>query len=303
MIEKKYLVMAGIGILIYAVVVYFVYRNYKKSSISGEVPPSPIPSPIPSPDTPTPSPPAEVPLPNGVSPAPPVPPVPNPSPPIPPVPEPPKPDPPKPDPPKPGPTPIPGPPGPLPPMPGPVLPPKPGPVPTPTGGPPPAAPNAPSAPPSKKWDDCGKGNIATEKDILGFCGEFDWLSNFYPAKVARNGKTFLCAEGAYQAAKFEDKPDIVEKFTKLDGDAAYKLASTLTYDEAAFSKNSVKIMIEIVKSKFSDTNLMKKLKDTGSKNLVEFNWWGNKFWGQSPDGMNWLGRILMYVRDGSWKVY
>lgn len=297
--------MAGIGILIYAVVVYFVYRNYKKSSISGEVP-APIPAPMtPSPITPspTPDPPVEVPLPNGVSPAPPVPPVPNPSPPIPPVPEPPKPpvpEPPKPplppiQPPKPGPTPIPGPPGPTPPMPGPV--------PTPTGGPPPAAPNAPSAPPSKKWDDCGKGQIATEKDILGFCGEYDWLSNFYPAKVARNGKTYLCAEAAYHAAKFEDKPDIVEKFTTLDGDGAYKLASTLTYDNAAFSKKSVQIMTEIVKSKFSDPNLMKKLKDTGSKNLSEFNWWGNKFWGQSPDGTNWLGRILMYIRDGSWKVY
>ena len=291
--------MAGIGLLIYAVVVYFVYRNYKKSSISGEAP-SPIPLPIPSPITPspTPSPPVEVPLPNGVSPSPPVPPVPNPSPPIPPVPEPPKPtpipSPPGPTPPKPIPTPIPSPPGPTPPMPGPV--------PTPDG-PPPAAPNAPSAPPSKKWDDCGKGQVVTEKAILGFCGEFDWLSNFYPAKVARNGKTYLCAEAAYHAAKFEDKPDIVDKFTKLDGDAAYKLASTLTYDNAAFSKKSVQIMTEIIKSKFSDTNLMKKLKDTGSKTLVEFNWWNSKFWGQSPDGMNWLGRILMYVRDGSWKVY
>lgn len=282
--------MAGIGILIYAVVVYFVYRNYKKSGISGEVP-APIPSPItPSPITPsppTPAPPVEVPLPNGVSPAPPVPPVPNPSPPIPPVPEPPKPSP----------TPSPTPPSPIP------VPKPPTPTPSPTNGPPPAAPNAPSAPPSKAWDDCGKGQVETATAVLGFCGNFDWLSNFYPAKVARNGKTYLCAEAAYHAAKFEDKPDIVEKFTKLDGDGAYKLASSLTYDNAAFSKKSVQIMTEIVKSKFSDTTLMKKLKDTGTKTLVEFNWWGNKFWGQSPDGMNWLGRILMYIRDGSWKVY
>jgi ribA/ribD-fused uncharacterized protein len=299
MIEKKYLVMAGIGILIYAVVVYFVYRNYKKSGISGEVP-APIPSPI-TPSPPSPAPPVEVPLPNGVSPAPPVPPVPNPSPPIPPVPEPPKPSPtPSPIPPSPTPSPTPPSPTPTPPSPTPT---PPSPTPSPTNGPPPAAPNAPSAPPSKAWDDCGKGQVETATAVLGFCGNFDWLSNFYPAKVARNGKTYLCAEAAYHAAKFEDKPDIVEKFTKLDGDGAYKLASSLTYDNAAFSKKSVQIMTEIVKSKFSDTTLMKKLKDTGTKTLVEFNWWGNKFWGQSPDGMNWLGRILMYIRDGSWKVY
>jgi ribA/ribD-fused uncharacterized protein len=169
--------------------------------------------------------------------------------------------------------------------------------------PPPGAATAPSAPPSRLWSDCGKGQTETASAVLGFCGNYQFLSNFYPAKVTRNGNTFLNAEAAYHAAKFEDKPDVVAKYTTMTGEEAYKFTSTMTYDTATFAKKSVQVMTEIVKSKFSDSALMTQLKATGSKDLVEFNWWGNKFWGQSPDGTNWLGRILMYVRDGKWIVY
>lgn len=67
-----------------------------------------------------------------------------------------------------------------------------------------------------------------------------------------------------------------------------------------WEKVKVDIMRKIVKSKFTDIELMKKLKATGDAELVEGNTWKDFFWGICNDrGQNWLGRILMEIRDGS----
>ena len=123
------------------------------------------------------------------------------------------------------------------------------------------------------------------------------MSNFSEAKVTLNGNTFSSAEAAYHAAKYADKPEIVKKFTTLTADEAYKLADTIPYDVKAFAKKRIPLMRQILASKYSDPNLKRKLLDTKPKILAEYNWWGNKFWGISPDGENWLGRLLMELRD------
>ena len=40
-----------------------------------------------------------------------------------------------------------------------------------------------------------------EKPITRFRGTWSFLSNFFPAPIVLNGKTYLTVEHAYQAAK------------------------------------------------------------------------------------------------------
>lgn len=58
-------------------------------------------------------------------------------------------------------------------------------------------------------------------------------------------------------------------------------------------------MHDIVRAKFEQNpDLRQKLLSTGSEELIEGNTWGDTFWGVCKgSGQNWLGRILMFVRD------
>jgi ribA/ribD-fused uncharacterized protein len=61
------------------------------------------------------------------------------------------------------------------------------------------------------------------------------------------------------------------------------------------------IMRDLVSRKFKqnkDLRLM--LEATGDQELVEGNTWNDTFWGVcNGEGCNWLGKILMEVRDGT----
>lgn len=64
--------------------------------------------------------------------------------------------------------------------------------------------------------------------------------------------------------------------------------------------NTVKlsIMREVVLLKFrQNEDLAYQLVCTGTEELVEGNWWGDRFWGVDEYGENHLGKILMDVRS------
>lgn len=64
------------------------------------------------------------------------------------------------------------------------------------------------------------------------------------------------------------------------------------------------IMYDLVRAKFEQNpDLAKKLLDTGDEEIVEFNTWGDTYWGVVLKdgklvGKNRLGEILMLVRSG-----
>ena len=66
-----------------------------------------------------------------------------------------------------------------------------------------------------------------------------------------------------------------------------------------WEEKKVSIMREIVLAKFTQNEeLGRKLVKTGSAVLQEGNYWGDTFWGICKGkGGNWLGRILMEVRE------
>ena len=132
--------------------------------------------------------------------------------------------------------------------------------------------------------------------IDSFFGPYRFLSNFEPCTVEYDGMTYTCSEAAYQAAKTTDV-SLRIAFTTMNGSKAKFAGQRLTL-RPDWNEVKVNAMYEIVKDKFSRNHELKlKLLQTGDLQLVEGNYWGDKFWGVcNGEGENHLGKILMRVR-------
>lgn len=134
--------------------------------------------------------------------------------------------------------------------------------------------------------------------VKEFTGIYDFLSNFYRAKVTYEGITYPTAEHAYQAAKstnMEIKKDIAN-IPSPSGAKKYGKTIEIRKD---WEFVKLKIMYEIVSIKFENPDLAKKLLDTGDAIIEEGNNWYDTYWGiylPTGKGENNLGKILMTVR-------
>lgn len=144
--------------------------------------------------------------------------------------------------------------------------------------------------------------------IDSFRGKYYFLSNFYNARVTYKGFTFQNNESAFQSAKLIDFSKVGETKLWYDGkeysflDAPPNVAKMIgrrvplrpDWEEVKYD-----VMYEIVKAKFiQNPDLKEKLLSTGDEYLVEGNHWGDRTWGQvNGVGKNWLGKILMKVRE------
>jgi len=132
-----------------------------------------------------------------------------------------------------------------------------------------------------------------------FEGSFRWLSNFYACDVPYDGLVYPSAEHAYVAAKTQDAITRVKIQNTETAALVKQLGRKLPLRD---NWDSIKIqeMHTIVHSKFTyNTWLRDKLLNTAPHELVEVNWWGDRFWGRDLVGYgnNHLGQILMRVRD------
>jgi ribA/ribD-fused uncharacterized protein len=144
--------------------------------------------------------------------------------------------------------------------------------------------------------------------IDSFSGKYRFLSNFYMHPVNFEGILYPSSEHAYQAAKTlsqEERKMIASLPTpalaKKDGK---KLTIRNDWEEVKYN-----IMKEIVSEKFKDNDLKNKLNETSEYELIEGNTWGDTIWGVcNGEGTNWLGKILMEIRDNNkfrlgWTIY
>lgn len=133
--------------------------------------------------------------------------------------------------------------------------------------------------------------------IDSFSGAFTFLSNFYFVQIKHEGIMYNSVEAAYQAAKTKDA--IEKKFiaTMSPGEAKkYGRRVKLRED---WEEIKLAVMEELVKKKFRNPSLRKKLMATGDAELIEGNWWGDTYWGVCKGkGENHLGEILMSIRSG-----
>lgn len=139
--------------------------------------------------------------------------------------------------------------------------------------------------------------------INNFRGEYAFLSNFWFTPILFGGKSYRTAEHAFQAAKATN--DIDERAIRLEttpqGAKARGRAIKVRddWDDVKYA-----IMKQIVFIKFkSNEDLEMRLINTGEQELIEGNNWHDLIWGQctcsrhNNEGTNWLGKILMQVRD------
>lgn len=141
--------------------------------------------------------------------------------------------------------------------------------------------------------------------IMGFQGEYRFLSNFYPSKIEYMGLIFPTVENVYQLAK--NHPELIsykmiEKYQTCSPGKAKRMGkeAKLRSDWDDVKDEFMSIFVSL---KFStNENLKKMLLNTGDKLIFEKNTWGDTYWGVVEDkhgrlqGTNKLGKILMRVR-------
>lgn len=132
--------------------------------------------------------------------------------------------------------------------------------------------------------------------ILGFEGEYRFLSNFYPCKILIHGWYLDTLEHAYQLSKTKirhEQKDIA--FAKSPGEA--KRLGALVTKREDWKEIKISVMRSLLMQKFENPELKKMLLLTGDEYLEETNKHGDIFWGVCDgDGENHLGILLMEVR-------
>jgi ribA/ribD-fused uncharacterized protein len=143
--------------------------------------------------------------------------------------------------------------------------------------------------------------------IDSFEGKWAWLSNFHEEAFEFRGTLYPTAEHAYQDCKSHD-PETWEVLDE-EGHKNIMLAPTpgkakrrgqeVQMDKRRWEQYKLDMMYAVVYAKFvCNPRLQRMLLDTDDAELVEGNWWGDRFWGTFRGaGRNHLGKILMRVRD------
>lgn len=144
--------------------------------------------------------------------------------------------------------------------------------------------------------------IHDDKNIYGFFGNFRWLSNFHPCVTVEGYPT---VENGYMASKVKARfrPQF-KTFSAYDAKARWNEFPLIDKCAGDWDNRKVEVMRYFLEQKFDkvlNPDLWKKLQDTGNKQLVELNFWGDIFWGvdYKRGGQNMLGKLLMEIRSES----
>lgn len=125
----------------------------------------------------------------------------------------------------------------------------------------------------------------------------NWFSNFTPCYILFDGILYVSVENFYQAMKTNDviKRKEIAKLTPSASKKAGKAVNLRTDWEDVKDY----VMMTGLMLKFQQYENKKKLLKTGSETLIEWNNWGDRYWGvdiSDCKGNNKLGELLMIVR-------
>jgi ribA/ribD-fused uncharacterized protein len=124
-----------------------------------------------------------------------------------------------------------------------------------------------------------------------------FLSNFWECDVVYNDMKYRNSESAFQAQKCANSSDKY-KFIALSGAEAKAMGKRVDLRED-WNDVRLDVMYQVLQAKFAQNpDLYQQLKDTGSEEIIETNWWYDKYWGVCNGvGENHLGKLLMWIRD------
>ena len=130
-----------------------------------------------------------------------------------------------------------------------------------------------------------------------FRDSYAFLSNFYRKPIVVGNVTYLTAEHYFQSCKCQSRADflwVIEAPTPAE--AKRRGRQVVMCDDWEQRKEDV--MRQVLKHKFADEDLRRRLLDTGRARLIEGNSWGDMYWGVCRGkGKNRLGVLLMELRD------
>ena len=131
-----------------------------------------------------------------------------------------------------------------------------------------------------------------------FADEYYWLSNFQYSPFFYGSATFPTVEHFFQAMK-GTSDNTVEMIRTVESPSEAKRLGRIIELRPDWEEIKDKVMYTGVKQKFlQNTDLQKKLLDTGDAKLIEGNNWHDYYWGVcNGRGQNKLGQILMRVRE------
>lgn len=136
----------------------------------------------------------------------------------------------------------------------------------------------------------------------GFRDEYSFLSNFarFDTTMIYDGIVFYTNEHFYQAMKFKDK-GVRKKISEHPSKGLKSFCSQFVIRED-WENIKLDVMEYGLRFKFSDYNptLKAALIATEGVELIEYNYWGDKFWGvcsKTGEGLNNLGKLLMAIRE------
>lgn len=137
--------------------------------------------------------------------------------------------------------------------------------------------------------------------IREFKDNYSWLSNFYPCEIEHEGILFDSVEKAYQAAKTNDLK-LREEISLLSSPGKAKRFFKNRREDVRedWTEVNLDVMRELLRKKFVENNYFRrKLLSTGSSEIQEGNFWGDKFFGvdlRTGEGQNLLGKMIMDIR-------
>lgn len=133
--------------------------------------------------------------------------------------------------------------------------------------------------------------------IREFKGRYWFLSNFSPSPMMIDGLRYPTVEHAYHAMKTRDPEEARKIRESLSPQEAKRRGRRVTM-RADWNEIKVEVMRRLLQVKFQDDTLRAQLNATAPAVLIEGNWWRDRFWGVYEGvGENWLGRLLMEIRD------
>lgn len=127
------------------------------------------------------------------------------------------------------------------------------------------------------------------------------FTNFYTAPINLDGRIWPTTEHYFQAQKFADR-NVQERIRNMSSaraafDEGRNRANT---PRADWENAKIGVMLKAVRAKFNQNqNLKTMLLGTGNSTIVENAGANDAYWGAGADGrgQNYLGKILMHVRD------
>ncbi len=139
--------------------------------------------------------------------------------------------------------------------------------------------------------------------IRHFTGQYKFLSNFYMISIRFGKHTYATAEHLFQFLKTKPGSHWESAVRLSRSPAMAKKMGQQCELQTGWDDMRIGMMAMVLRLKFQDKHLAKRLKETGTAKLIEGNVWHDNFWGdctckscRDVTGRNLLGILLMRLR-------